>query len=116
MTDYFPLKKKKFAGKTQLSAITQIPPPLFSMLLSVSPSSSPTLISTSPIMQISSETPLSSLDIATLMKPTHCPLLSDMTTDYLSRTVTTTPLVPNIDVVTVQNIGNALSCSNISRK
>nr|XP_047127168.1 uncharacterized protein LOC124808106 [Hydra vulgaris] len=50
------------------------------------------------------------------MTLTHCPLLTDMATDYLSRTVSTTPPVPNIDVVTVQNIGNALSCSNISNQ
>ncbi|XP_065673707.1 uncharacterized protein LOC136090751 [Hydra vulgaris] len=114
--DYFPLKKKKLAGKTQLSATTQILPPSFSVPFSVTASNSPTLITTLPIMPISYETPFSSLEVAALMTPTQCTQLSNTTTGCMSRTVTTTSPVSNIDVVTVQNIGSALSCNNISNQ
>ena len=94
--DYFPLEKKKLAGKTQLSATTQILPPLFSVPFSVAGSSSPTLITTLPIMPISYETPFSSLDIAALMTPTQCTRISNTTTGCMSKTVTTTSPVSNI--------------------
>ncbi|XP_065650751.1 uncharacterized protein LOC136078863 [Hydra vulgaris] len=108
--------EKKLAGKTQLSATTQILPPSFSVPFSVTASNSPTLITTLPIMPISYETPFSSLEVAALMTPTPCTQLSNTTTGCMSRTVTTTSPVSNIDVVTVQNIGSALSCNNISNQ